>query len=325
MLCGEVVEILKRAERIVVVHHWDADGVSSAALLAGALSVAGFAVPRIGFYSASAVPLDVIRETAPDVVVLVDYGISDVYALEGALGVPVAVLDHHISKAQGPYVCNPVVSGLGGESDWPSASYLVWRLFGGPADFAALGIVGDLGWLPGLDLGRWLPGYGRDVEAVRQAADLIDSCYRAGDYGCIERARGLLTDGLERVLSDSYLADVRRRVWDEYERVLSTAEPEKLGDVFLYRISTNSYITSLLGRSLAVKHKGGVVVLVNWVRSLGVGYIYVRGVGRDLRYALEQLRARGLKVGGKESVFVVEFMGAGGEELGMVLEALRAQ
>ena len=114
-----------------LVHHWDADGIVSAALLLRAgVRARRILVPRIGGYDADAIlgrlPGDV--ETA----VVLDYGIPGreydrLYdRLRG-----LAVVDHHRTEPPrrvGAF-CNPVALGRAREDEVPACSILALQLY----------------------------------------------------------------------------------------------------------------------------------------------------------------------------------------------------
>jgi len=318
-LCRSIKCLLKKTESLAIVHHWDSDGVASAAIVSRLRSNVVFYVPRIGLFSGDAIPL----LKGCDAVLLLDYGISvnEVEALEERLGVSVAVVDHHVNGVREKLFCNPVALG-GSEEEWPSTTWVMRRLLGlkGFDDLVALGLVGDLGlraagFLNGLDAGLGL-------EELLLVASLVDSCYRAVDYEGIAHARQILSErGVRAVLRDSRLRDTLEGVEREFSAVLGTLEPEVRSSVVVYRVVTDCYLTSQLGRELAARHPESIVVLVNRVRRLGSAYIYVRSRRFSLRRVLERVRPA-MRAGGKDKVFVVSCRSDCEEELAMLLPLL---
>ena len=57
----------------LVVYHWDADGVASASMVLRDRRVHGLAVPRIGHYTAQAIPLGDAAQDLP--ILVLDYGL----------------------------------------------------------------------------------------------------------------------------------------------------------------------------------------------------------------------------------------------------------
>jgi hypothetical protein len=318
-LCGDVKSFLVRDGTLAVVHHWDSDGIASAAIVSRLRSNAVFCVPRIGLFSGDAVP----AFEGCDGILVLDYGISvgEVEALEGRLGVPVAVVDHHVNGARERLFCNPVALG-GREGEWPSTTWVMRWLLGleGFDDLVALGLVGDLGFRAAGFLNRLDARL--SLEELLLAASLVDSCYRAVDYEGIAYARRVLSDsGVRAVLRDDRLRGTLEGVEQEFSAVLGTLEPEVRGSVVVYRVVTDRYLTSQLGRELAARHPESIVVLVNRVRRLGSAYIYVRSRRFSLRRVLERVRPA-MRAGGKDKVFVVSCRSNCEEELAELLPLL---
>ena len=120
---------------------------------------------------------------------------------------------------------------------------------------------------------------------------------------------------------DSRLHDTLERVVQEFSAVLGSLEPEVRGSVVVYRAVTDFYLTSQLGRELAARHPGSIVVLVNRVQRLGSTYIYVRSHRFSLRAVLKSLRTA-MHIGGKDKVFVVSCRSDCEEELAELLPLL---
>ncbi len=315
-LCRDVRTLIEESNRVAIVHHWDSDGIASAVLIekiyADRKSLS-FTVPQIGLYRASAIPIENLRHSNPDILLILDYSLSleDLEYLEKEFGIAIAVVDHHVTQPRDKAFCNPVAMGSP-EDFYPATTYVLYRALDLGTDteildLIALGIVGDLGWRPKLDLTRWIPGYSRSLELLKYVASIVDSCYRLGDYDCIHYAhRKLAEAGLSGVVSDTYLRSKYRHVDKELRYLLETLYPsERRGPLLIFRAETESYITSFIGRELAKRFPNNVVILINRVRSLNMGYIYVRSLSHRLRGILKLLRAKGLEVGGKDTVFVV--------------------
>jgi len=315
-LCRDVFMVIEESNRIAVVHHWDSDGVASAVLIEKVYAyrkTLSFSVPRIGLYTADAISVEDLRRFNPDTLLVLDYGLSgeDLEYLEKKLGVTIAVVDHHITQPRDEVFCNPIAMG-NSEDLYPATAYILYRALDLDAnteilDLVALGIVGDIGWKPRLDLTRWIPGYNRSLELLKHVTSIVDSCYRLGDYDCIYYVRRKLAEaGLSAIINDAYLEFKYRHIDNELKYVLENLQPsERYGPLLIFRVETESYITSLIGRELAKMFPKNVVVLINRIRSLGMGYIYVRSLSYRLRDALELLRVKNLDVGGKDTVFVI--------------------
>lgn len=323
---------MQNSERAAIVHHWDADGIAAAALamrtvLGNRVVYAG--VPHIGFYSPEAIDTQGILRRDPDTILVLDYGLGreSYEALANIVGsrARLVVVDHHAvepwSPEGGHVYCNPVAQGFGGEDEWPSTSYLLHHVLelrdAASNILAALGIVGDLA--PYVDAGKphrgleiaedLLRGTGLSIPILRKAVDYVDSCYRVYGTGCIDHVRAILAEkGVEDVLRDPVVGDAylrAQRLVDEARRSVELVYREQ--GLAVYRLGIDAYVTSVVGRELAARHPGELVALIHTIPRLGQGFVYIRALGRDLRILAEELRRRGFRVGGKQSVAVVEF------------------
>ncbi|RLF20109.1 MAG: hypothetical protein DRJ68_05305 [Thermoprotei archaeon] len=329
------LELLTNYRRVAVVHHWDVDGISSSAILGRALFKLGveahYCVPKIGLYRPEAIDLEAVAKAKPRALLLVDYGLRVDYVdeVERRLGVDVVVVDHHANAVRAQRFYNPVARGAA-EDDYPSTTWVLRELLklDDDLDLVALGVVGDLGKSlevkpirRGLEL--MASKHGLSLEDLYEASNLVNSCYRLLDSHCIGEVRELLVErGVKGVLASCKLKEKAEELKREVERAAARIkEVFARGPVKAYELTSNSYITSSIGRELAYRHRESIVALVHKVESLGVTYIYVRSLKYNLRRALEELRAKGLEVGGKDQVFVVTCLNGRGE-VDLVLEAL---
>ena len=325
----ELRRLLPQPERLGVVHHWDVDGVASAALAWRLLGRPSWlSVPRIGFYSASAIPEP---PASVDALLVLDYGIpgAEYVKLRRALRVPlIVVVDHHRVQppqpVEGLYYINPVAAGEVDEDDAPACSFLLYRLLGSPGGVeervtAALGIAGDLGPYidagkphPGLERARQLlRGTGWSLERLRELAELVDSCYRIVDTECIRFAvETLATRGPEALASSPRLREAEKKAKSMIEDALKRLEPIPAPrGVLAYRLEYDGYVTGAIGRILASRNPDGVAVLVHTIPSQGGGFIYIRSVSTPVTPLREELARRGWRSGGKKSVAVLEYQG----------------
>ncbi|WP_317895130.1 DHH family phosphoesterase [Pyrofollis japonicus] len=321
--CEQAITIILGARKVLVVHHWDADGVASAALLARRLGgrLVGTDVPRIGVYTAEAVP-----EPPRDALLAVlDYGIpgQEYDKLVERTNTPIAVVDHHAvepPRRLSTY-CNPVALKKGSERDYPGNSLLVYKLLGEPRDtgdrfLAALGVVGDLEAF--LKAGREHPGLALAEELLKETnvsleeagrlARSIDSCYRLLDYSCLRYAVRRLAEDPLGALNDRVLGEALAKAEKIVEKALGSLEKlYKDEAIAVYWLSLDAYVTSAIGRRLAAENPDKVMVLAHYMPREKRGYVYIRSVSKELVGLARFLRERGVKPGGKTNVVVVEF------------------
>ncbi len=333
------------SQRILVVHHWDVDGLSAAAMVARYLVPRGidlgFHVPTVGVYGLEALDVERIESFHPDLLLVLDYGIPfrDLAQLSRMLEVPIAVVDHHRHEEEDlrfvnelMSVLNPVAFG-GREDAYPSTSYVlnaVLRLTD-VEDLVALSIVGDLG--NRIAFTKWMKFvrdvsslYGYDANTLFSMANLVNACYQAGlGDECFDHVRKILSRNAFDVVRDGYLAKVLHDIEKDFRDCIERAHASRreLGKVMLFETFSEYNLVSRVGRALADAYPRNVVVLQHHVKNLGKSYIYVRSHSYDLSKVLEELRKRVAKIGGKDRVFVVTCMNTSCPELEIVLDAMK--
>lgn len=186
---------IKRTDRVLIIHHSDADGCASAEILGRALRARGvgkigFAAPKLNPYISEEIK-ERIAKKKPDVILVADMGGDSLEYLEG-LGCKVAVFDHHRSFSGFPrdiVHVNPNLLCLP-QSLNPSASYLIYRSckkFCKEIDWlAVVGSIGDKGEKKIVGLVEEVANrYGTSFEVLRTCAKRIDAAeaYKPGGAG----------------------------------------------------------------------------------------------------------------------------------------------
>jgi RecJ-like exonuclease len=135
--CEEAREAIFRMRQPLVAHHYDCDGISSGAIVAGSLEKAG---KRFSTKSVRKLDEAFLSSIAQEPeIIFVDLGSStaEIERLSGS----VVVIDHHQQKTDTHLQANPHGFGFDGGTDLSAAgcAYFVFR------DFVELGIVGAVG------------------------------------------------------------------------------------------------------------------------------------------------------------------------------------
>ena len=317
--CSNVGRALKECSEAALVHHWDADGVFSAAIIKKALnSEAVTAVPQIGDFSVGAVPdLPGINSLG-----IVDYGLpKDEVSKLMSYGSyrRVFVIDHHATGLKGDHVCNPVPLGFS-EVDYPSTTWVIKELLLPPdvrGDLSinlmvAAGILGDLGlrYVTFPQKG-FIESVAREsgltIASLLEAVELVDSCYRLLDRECVSEAVDIaFSEGVEGILRSDFLRGKKELLKGELSKsTIGVKEVLRRDPYLVYELDSGLYITSYVGRELAAENPDKVVVLYHRLKPLNKTYIYVRSQTKHLRDCIHLFRNKGLEVGGKDKVFVI--------------------
>jgi len=297
--------------RALLAFHWDADGISSAALLVDTLGLdAVLYTPVIGLYRL--VPEDLPRDIDVDVLVVADMGVStpSIEAVANHLGVPGYVFDHHHREPSDSLFIAPYIDSYG--DLYPSASMVITDTLGiEPNTLTALGLAGDLE--EGIRGSRYygvverVAGkHGLEPEDFIELSRLVDTNYLFLDRDGVIRAVKILVEYRDdpRALLEM---DVWRTRLEEYRRELerlSSMELIEVDGVLFREVDSRLYIVSKLGRLLSRRNPDKYVFLAVPRMANGYSQLYVR-TGRadaDLRPLIEKLRGMGLYAGGKKNV-----------------------
>lgn len=114
-LLSKAADIVRSHDFIQVYTHYDADGISSASILANTLQRAGkeFAVTTLKTLDAET--MDVIRECPADCMIIADIGASYIREIE-EMGKATVILDHHTLRddSEKVFYANPHIFGVDG-------------------------------------------------------------------------------------------------------------------------------------------------------------------------------------------------------------------
>jgi len=309
--------------RVAVVHHWDADGITSAALVIEEVRRVspGTKVhncsPTIGRWVLDEGEVASIRTWGPDLLVIVDLAIRDDdldSILDGLPGVPALMVDHHRAEVpEHPRLDyhNPVADGLP-ETEYPSCSWVLRELLDREMDMlTVLGVFGDRGrelvdepiWET---MQTFLAGSEMSWDDMHLLVDLVDSSAKRVDLPSVNAAVEHLLEGwrdphslLEVLEWKDGNTEVERALILELER-----GPETVTDgVLVKTIDTPYLVISTAARRLLRTRDQAVVVVVNLGYSEEEVQVYVRRKGElDLAPLIPVMRKRGYSAGGKGEV-----------------------
>ncbi len=293
----------------LIIHHWDADGICSASLIASILDYLGESwrnlTPPIGRYEFDDRIWREI-ERATDVFV-VDLNVPEIVE---RIDRKVTFIDHHVQpkilKHNVEHV-NPIIDGRS-EKEYPSASWVVSDYFSFWSYLSTLGAIGDVGrrvfdWnRKAMEL---LAEYGLKKEDGMKLTSLIDSNYVVMDRWGVEDAVRFILESEPRELLENErwlrnLSRIEREVWKALNNV------ERYKKFTKIEFKSNFNIISKVARKAVWVMGYDVVLAVN--RGFGEdGQIYLRISPKlagiiDVPKIIEELKVRGFNVGGKREV-----------------------
>ncbi|MFH0884257.1 MAG: DHH family phosphoesterase [Candidatus Micrarchaeota archaeon] len=163
--CGEVRGLALSFKEPLIVHHYDADGISSGAIVAGAFLDEGRAFRRECIKKLDDEAIDRYSREPETIFVDLGGGNKRVNELKDAL-----IIDHHQTEGIEKPQANPVLFGLdgGGELSAAGTAYCVFRK---RPDLAVVGAVGDMQH-PLIGMNRWVLAEGQKSGEVLIEEDL---------------------------------------------------------------------------------------------------------------------------------------------------------
>ncbi len=307
----QISKTVEGAEGLLL-HHWDTDGMSSAALLLRELPD-NFTLftPSIGNYFLDDEDRDKINEISPEFCIVVDMALpEDSIAFLKRFG-KVFIFDHHLQERHDVEIHhNPIIDGESPKK-YPSASWVINEYMGHKPDLLSLlGAFGDreeklkenpkaLSVIEGV-----LEDLGTSFDDVLQCAYLLDSNYKIGDIEAVNDTPRFLKDVehpddiLEREDLNENLKKLNQAIEDEVEGDL-----KRVKEGVLHRKMNSPYnIISTVTRRLAWARDDEIVIVSNSGYKEGETQIYIRGPIPDSEKIIALAKDNGYSAGGKSDV-----------------------
>ena len=200
--CAEAREAVARMRGPLVVHHYDCDGITSGAIVAGSLEKMGKPYRMQSVRKIDPEFLATISHAPEIIFVDLGSGTAEIDSLPGS----VVVMDHHQQKSNAHLQANPHAFGFDGGTDISAAgcAYFVFQ------EFVELGIVGAIGdvqaplrGLNSIMLGRAVAQgaisvekdillFGRNSRPLKQFLQYADEPYLPGVTGQDDACNALL-------------------------------------------------------------------------------------------------------------------------------------
>jgi len=287
---------------MLIVHHWDTDGICSAALIAkikGDGCVRNI-TPAIGSFGFDDRVMEAIAQEEGEVFI-VDLNIPLPPEISEKR---VTFIDHHVpqKRMEGVFHINPVMDGEEA-SAFPSCTTVISDHFGSWGHLSALGAFGDVGIRamehPGIS--DAVASSGHPPDDFLRAVSLLDSNYVKVDREAVERAVLEVPDMdsimLNRTWNDN-MASIREAIKDALSRSYL------VGSVAVVEFESPYNIISKVARK-AVWESGYRIALVTNRSFNGSAQTYLRIADRslmDMGSLIEGLKKMGFNAGGKAEV-----------------------
>ena len=295
----------------LLIHHWDADGISAACLLLKKLNDKDIVnkTPHLGNYYLTEEEVD--EYSKYDFIFIIDMSLPEDNILRLAEKSKVFIFDHHLGKEINEvFHNNPIIKGENPD-EYPSASWIVNDFLGNEINlYSLLGIVGDHEQKikNNKKFYRIIKEFCKkqkfSFDDLLKICYLIDSNYKLGDKGSVEKAPHVLLeyDSVDDILDNP--------IWNENYNNLNkeiSKQLENIGDniegIIFKKIDTSYNIISTITRKIAWDSGKNTMVL-NTGFFKDKDQLYVRSL-KNIESMIERGKSLGYKCGGKKEVLGV--------------------
>ncbi len=297
----------------LLLHHWDADGMSSAAILLRCLEgTYETFTPTIGNYLLNEEDKEEIRKLDPDHTIVADMALpkDSIEFLKGFGGVH--IFDHHIQERHDVEMHhNPIISGKT-PKEYPSCSWVVTEYLELEPDI--LTILGAFG-----DRETKLKENERAMNVIQPLMDsfkvgfddmlrcvhMMDTLHKLGDRKSIREFPWFLMDVTHpnEILSRKDLKENLEKLEETIERLSKRELTRSKENLYRLRLKTPYNIISTVTRKISWSRSDDDIVMVtNPSFHPGETQVYIRGAIPNSKEIIEYVRNKGHSAGGKEDV-----------------------
>ena len=303
----------------LLIHHWDTDGICSAALLYEFLSANNTQVVtstlQIGNYRLT----PEIYEKAENFEFIIIADIAelkkDVLKLQQVTKAQILLFDHHLQDHMpGVLNFNPTLSGENGDN-FPAAAWFINYLLKNEINILPiLGAVGDLGAkikkneVIYQEISAYIDSIGINFSELLDMIELIDSNFKIQNKKEVENAVFTISkfkDDPKRILTYEKWRNNLKLLEDELNRLISQPASYEENHSLLFEINTKFDLISAVTRYFASHNKEKSVIVVNNGLFPDDVQLYIRrsnGLANS-RKLIETARSIGYSAGGKRDVF----------------------
>ncbi len=292
----------------LLIHHWDTDGICSAALLLRHLSDKNIdnKTPELGNYYLTEKELD--EYSKYDFIIIADMSLPEDNILRLAKNAKIIIFDHHLGKEiKQVYHNNPIIKGENPDK-YPSASWIVNSHLGNPINlYALLGIIGDHEQKikNNTEFYKIITDFCNEnnliFDDLLKIAYLLDSNYKLGDKTSVEKAPHALLnyDSPSDILNNPTWNQNYTKLNEEITKQLEKPEDE-LNGIIYKKIDTPYNIISTITRKVAWG-SGKNTIVINTGFFNDKDQIYVRS-NKNIEPMIQRGKTLGFKCGGKTEV-----------------------
>jgi len=293
----------------LIIHHWDADGLCSAAILLGYLKPRRLAnmCPTIGAFYLSDEEIEYAGGF--DYIIIVDMALPEADVRRLSEETRVVIFDHHHQEPiTGVEHFNPVARGADAAL-YPSCTWVIRERLGLSLGMhVALGFIGDrehrIMENPRFKeiTEEYLADEDISFDEALKLVGLIDSSYKVGDKKGVEEAPRLLMGYTkpDDIRNNGRWRRNLRLFQDKLTEILEEP-PEDRDGVLMKNLNTGYAVISAVTRRIAWG-TGRDTIVVNTGFFPRHDQLYSRSSRRDMQPMIERARELGFNAGGKSDV-----------------------
>jgi len=306
-----MMEFFDSYGRGLIVHHWDTDGICSAAMLLSGLKEkeVGNLSPVIGNFYLTDNEIDSIKNKDYEFIAIVDvcFPRENILRLKNKTNSKIFIFDHHLQeRMDGVEHINPISRGESPDR-FPSTSWVLLQWLGMDL-LTVLGAVGDKeerirdnGAIYGV-IDNYLNSKALKFNDLLRMVELIDSSHKIGDKEGVENAVRFVMENRENpegILNHEEWIHNAEKIKKEIEFNLSKEIIEN-GNSLILDIDTPFNIISTITRKLFSENPGRAAIVINRGFFPDRDQLYVRG--ENVQNLIDIARGKGYSAGGKPEV-----------------------
>ncbi|MCD4669545.1 MAG: DHH family phosphoesterase [Actinomycetia bacterium] len=304
-------------DRVLIIHHWDCDGLCAAALLIKYLSALNSNIEiytglgEIGKYYFTSEKIKEFKKLKPGHIIICDFAIprEDILKLKD-ISNSIYVFDHHEQDEIKEVVhINPLtkkdISGL----KYPSAGWVVNEYFRRPQEIlAALGAIGDQEEILKKDkrVTDILNKNNLNFDQAQEIVKNIDSSYIINDEKQIKWIVDLLArdkNKIKKLLKNRKLLISRQKIENAIESIIESGYTKDDDRQIIYKkYKSEFHIISNITRELAKKFSDYLIIVINNSKKEDSNIYFRNRKGLNLVPLIELAHNYGFNSGGKKEV-----------------------
>ncbi len=306
----------------LLIHHWDTDGICSAALLYEFLSANDTQIITSTLHIGNYRLIPEIYEKAHEFefIIIADIAVlkEDVLKLQQVTNAQILLFDHHLQDhIPGVLNFNPTLSGQNGDN-FPAAAWFINDLLNNEINiFPILGAIGDLGAkikknkVIYQEISTYIDSIDINFSELLDMIELIDSNFKIQNKKEVENAVFALLqfkDDPKSILAYEKWKKHLKLLENELNRLIAQKPSYDENNILLFEIDTKYDLISAVTRHLALQTKENkektVIVINNGLFPDDVQLYIRRSNGlSNSKNLIEMARSIGYSAGGKSDVF----------------------